>query len=537
VPEHLTSGVRRRDVLASGLGLAAAAAVRPARAASPRNMLVIGTDLTGIPSLDPAAINARTVSEVLANLYDNLVRLAPDDMATIRPMLAEHWEVADDHRTITMTLRAGATFASGNPVTADDAAWSIQRVIRMAEVGGTDIALWGFTPDNVGDLVRATDARTLVLRLPQPVSPDLVLYSLAGSSLGIIDRKTALAHERDGDLARNWLKSNAAPSGPYTLVTWRPGDILLCEARQDYWGGAPPMRRVAMRHIPESGNLRLQVEGGDVDIAEYLAAGDMDALSKAGMTIDAAPGFGFYYIALNTKDPDLGKPLVRQAFQHLLDWKALAGTTMRFAGHPWQSMICKGMPGAQEDATGHYAYDPDRAKALLAQAGYPNGFRKRLFPSGGGVYLQNAESLQASAKLAGIDLELIPGDHTPDFRARAFDVMFASSGARLPDPFGTCVQYAYNPDNRDEAKLGSYYLWRTGLDAPGLTALTEQSKRETDSAVRSTIFKKIDAGYYDLPPSLIVFFQRTDTSVIRPNVKGYTGHPTWTTRWDKVTKT
>ena len=79
------------------------------------------------------------------------------------------------------------------------------------------------------------------------------------------------------------------------------------------------------------------------------ATGDLEALAKDKVTIDATPGFGYYYIALNMKDPDLQKPLVRRAFQHMLDWKALAQTTMRFNGYPWQSTIPKGMPGAPAD--------------------------------------------------------------------------------------------------------------------------------------------------------------------------------------------
>lgn len=525
-----------RHFLAAGVALGIlAGAASPGLAASPPNMLVIGTDLAAIPSLDPAAINARTVSEVVSNLYDNLVQFAPNDMQTVRPMLAESWTVAADKRSISFTMRKGALFASGNPVTAEDAAWSIRRVIKMAQVGSTDIALWGYTPENVDRLVRAADERTLVVELPEPVAVELVLQSLAGSSLGVIDSKVALKNEKNGDLARDWLKANAAPSGAFTLSQWRPNDILICEARANYWGGAPAMKRVIMRHIPESGSQRLQLMAGDIDVAQYLGSGDLEAIAKEKVVIDQVPGFGFYYIALNTKDPDLAKPLVRRAFQHVLDWKSLAQSNMRYAGFPWQSIIPKGMPGEPANPTPGYAFDPALAKKLLAEAGYPNGLKKKLFPAGP-VHLQNTEALQASAKLAGIDLELVPGEHTPDFRARNFEVLMGNSGARLPDPFGTAVQYAYNPDNRDSAKLGGYYLWRTALDAPELTRMVDQSKSETDPAKRKALFEAMDRIYREMDPPLIVFFQRTDPYVFRTNVKGYFGHQTWSTRWNGVTK-
>jgi peptide/nickel transport system substrate-binding protein len=525
--------MRLSVVAAMALTLAFGASV--AEAASPPNALVIGTTLSAVPSLDPAAINARTPSEVVSNLYDNLVMVKPDDLGAIHPMLAESWTVSDDKRTITMKLRKGATFASGNPVTAEDAAWTIQRVVKMGQVGSTDIALWGFTKDNVDGLVKAEGADTLVIKLPEQVAIDLVLYSLAGASLGIIDKKTALEHEENGDLAANWLKSNGAGSGPYKLTQWRPNDILLCDARPDYWGGTPAMKRVVMRHVPESGNMRLQMDAGDIDVGQYMANSDIEALKAKGAAVDPTPGLGFYYIALNTKDPDLAKPKVREAFQHILDWKPLAATTMNFNGYPWQSIIPKGMPGAPTAEPTGYEYDPELAKKLLAEAGYPNGLKKTLYPSGEAL-MKMAVALQASAAKAGVELEVVPGEHVPDFRARKFEVLVGNSGSRLPDPFGTLVQYAYNPDNRDEAKLGGYYLWRTALDAPELTKQVQASKSETDPEKRAQIFAETDKMFKEMAPPLIVFLQRTDPYVIRQGVTGYAGHPTWSTRWFDVKK-
>jgi len=524
-----------RVSLAAALALSLLLGMPSGQAASPPNVLVIGTQLSAVPSLDPAAINARTPSEVVSNLYDNLVMVKPDDLITIHPMLAESWTVSDDKRTITLKLRKGATFVSGNPVTAEDAAWTIQRVVKMGQVGSTDIALFGFKKDNVEQLVKATDTETLVIQLPEPVATDLVLYALAGASLGIVDKKTALEHEQNGDLAANWLKSNGAGSGPYKLTQWRPNDILLCDARPDYWGGAPAMKRVVMRHIPESGNMRLQLEAGDLDIGQYMANSDIDALKAKGAAVDPTPGLGFYYIAMNQKDPDLAKPKVREAFQHILDWKPLVSTTMNYNGYPWQSIIPKGMPGAPTGEPDGYQYDPELAKKLLAEAGYPNGLKKVLFPSGEAL-MKMAVALQASAKKAGVDFEIVPGEHVPDFRARKYEVLVGNSGSRLPDPFGTLVQYAYNPDNRDEAKLGSYYLWRTALDSPELTKQTLASKSETDPKKREEIFAATDKMYKDMAPPLIIFMQRIDPYVIHQGVTGYVGHPTWSTRWFDVKK-
>ena len=527
-----------RTLAAAGLVLAASmtAGYSPVIAATPPNMLVIGTNLTGIRTFDPADNNARTASELITNVYDTLVMTTADDLQTLKPMLATEWTTSEDGKVITLKLRDDARFHSGNPVTAEDAAWSLQRVIKLGRVGSTDFALWGFTPENVDQLIRAVDATTLEIELVEPINIDLVLYSLAGASLGIIDKQVALSHEANGDLAAEWLGANVAGGGPFKLSQWRPNDIAMFDANKDYWGGAPAMQRVAVRHIPESGNLRLQLQAGDVDIGHYVSAGDLEALENdSNVVIDNVPGLGFYYLALNQKDPDLSKPLVRRALQHAFDWESVAGTIMKYTGFPWQSMIPKGMIGAPEEATDRHTYDPELAKQLLAEAGYPDGLKKVLNPAGAG-HLPWTEALQASAKAAGFDFELVPGEFTPAFRERDFVALTGNSGARLPDPFAVATQYAYNPDNRDEARLGSYYLWRVGQQSEELNALVDQSMKELDTAKRAELFSQMDKTFDAMDPALIIFFQRTDPYVIRTNVKGYLGHTTWSTRWQPVTK-
>jgi peptide/nickel transport system substrate-binding protein len=472
---------------------------------------------------------------VVSNVYDTLVEVPANALGTLKPALAEAWTVSDDKRTITLTLRAGVTFASGNPVTAEDAAWSIRRVVKIGGVGASDIVVWGFNAENIESAVQATDARTLTIKLPQQVSTDLVLLSLSSPSFSVIDKKVALEHEANGDLAQGWLKSNGAGSGPYKLTQWRPNDVILCDVRTNYWRGNPAMKRVIMRNVPESGNLRLQMEAGDIDVGQYLATGDLEALQAKGVTIDPGTGLGFYYIAMNQQDPDLAKPLVRQAFKHIFDWRPFAETTMKYGGFPWQSIVPEGMPGAPDRLKDEYTYDPALAKDLLAKAGYPNGLKKVLYPAGAPL-LKMAVALQASAAKAGVEFDVVPGEHTPDFRSRKYQVLVGNSGARLADPFGTLLQYAYNPDNRDDAKLGGYYLWRVAQDAPALTKLVEQLKAEPDPAKRKALSEQIDRDFKAMDPALLIFLQRMDPYAIRIGVHGYAGHPAWATRWQDVKK-
>jgi peptide/nickel transport system substrate-binding protein len=524
-----------RSLACSLVAMAIAVAPIGTLAETPSDMLVIGSTLPR--NMDPADNNAKVASELIANAYDTLVQTTPDDIATAKPMLATEWTLSDDGRTITFALRDDVTFQSGNPLTARDAAWSLHRVIKVGGTGSTDFAQWGFTEANVESLIRAVDDYSLEVELPEDVDVNLVLLSLAGASLGIIDSQTAMSHEANNDMGGAWLGANTAGSGPFFSVQWRPNELAMFEGRDDYWGGAPAMKRVAYRAISESGSLRLQVEAGDIDVAQGMAAGDLEALSSnPEVVIDPVPALGFYYIALNTLDPDLAKPLVREAFSHAFNWEGAANSHMKYFGTPWQSVIPKGMMGAPEDAVDRYTYDPERACQLLEEAGYPDGIKKVLNTANPNIHLANAEVLQASAASACIELNLIPGEFTDAFRERSFEVITGNSGSRLPDPLGVLTQYAYNPDNSDQARLSSLYQWRVGQQSDELNSLVEEARKNMPAEERTELIAKIEALYQELNPGLVIYFQRSDPYVIRANVKGYAGHTTWATRWHGVTK-
>ncbi|RYG86849.1 MAG: ABC transporter substrate-binding protein, partial [Alphaproteobacteria bacterium] len=122
-----------RTLVAAGLLVAASltAGFSPVVAATPPNMLVIGTGLTGIRTFDPADNNARTASELITNVYDTLVMTTADDLQTIKPMLATEWTTSADGKVVTLKLRDDVKFHSGNPLTSEDVAWSLQRIIKL----------------------------------------------------------------------------------------------------------------------------------------------------------------------------------------------------------------------------------------------------------------------------------------------------------------------------------------------------------------------------------------------------------------------
>jgi peptide/nickel transport system substrate-binding protein len=527
---------RRQFLTGVAIGALAVAMPVAAVAATPADQLVIAVNMGSMRGLDPHEANQIESAEILANLYDRLVYFEPDELSEPLPQLAQSWEISEDGKTFTFVIRAGVKFHSGNLLTADDVAWSLARLVKLGLAPAIDLRQWGFNENNVDGLIRAIDARTLVLELPEPWSPGLILGSLASSACSIVDRAFLADKEQDNDLGRGYLQASDAGSGPFSLRTWRANEVMMADAFPDYWNGAPAMRRVIMRHMPESSVQRLQLETGDLDVATRLSSTDLDVFERANtIDIQKVQGFGFYYIAFNQKDEILSNPKVLEAFRYLIDYDGLASTVMRYFGHKNQNVIPSGMLGFIEDAP--YTLDIAKAKELLAEAGYPEGFSKVLYIGPGTPYFEFAQSLQANAAEAGIQLDLQMGDYLSRFRERNFDIFMGRSGERLPDPHSMLQSYATNIDNSDGAPLSGLLSWRSAWDVPkNIQDIVFAAARETDPAKRAELYAEVNRLYLASSPALITSFERFDVKGVSKKVAGYVGHPTWLTRWDTVTK-
>ena len=145
-----------------------AVAVLPvAYAKTPADQLIVGMSMINLLSLDPAAATGLDVSEINANLYDMLLVQDIAQPDRLLPALAERWQVSDDRKTLTFTLRTGVQFQSGNPLTAEDVAWSLQRVLKLNLALASTWKAYGFSAENVERSMRATDANTFVIELPR----------------------------------------------------------------------------------------------------------------------------------------------------------------------------------------------------------------------------------------------------------------------------------------------------------------------------------------------------------------------------------
>ncbi|MGH6895222.1 MAG: ABC transporter substrate-binding protein [Geminicoccaceae bacterium] len=517
----------------AGLALGAAltgmlALSTSATAETPQDTLVQAWQIDDLITLDPAEIFEFTGAEYGAQVYDRLITYPVDDVEELRGHVAESWEIADDGKTYTFKIRDGITFHSGNPLTAEDAAWSLQRVIKLDKTPAFILTQFGFTPENVDDVIKVVDDRTFTVELDQPYAPTFFLYCLTATVGSVVDRQLALEHEQDGDLGYEWLKTASAGSGPFKLRSWKPNESLVLDGNPDYWAGAPGFERVVVRHVPEPATQGLLLQKGDIDIARNLEADQVASLrANPDIVIRELPKGAIYYLGLNQKNEHLAKPEVRQALKYLIDYQGIADSILAGSATVHQSFLPQGFLGALEDTP--FALDVDKAKDLLAEAGLPDGFSVTMDTINSSPVIDLAQAIQATFAQAGVALEIIPGDNKQTltkYRARNHDIYIGRWGPDYQDPHTNADTFASNPDNSDAANLTGKLAWRNAWDIPEITATTAAAVLERDAAARAEMYRELQREVMETGP-FVIMFQDIDLIAERGNVQGMIWGPSF----------
>jgi peptide/nickel transport system substrate-binding protein len=499
----------------------------PVNAATPKNALVMAWQFDDIITLDPAEIFEFSGAEYAGNTYDRLIGYEVDDVSKIYGVVAESWEVAPDGKTYTFKIRPGIKFASGNPLTAEDVAFSLQRTVILDKSPAFILGQFGFTAENVRDRIRATDPSTVVLETDKVYAPTFVLYCLTATVGSVVDKQEVMAHEVDGDLGHAWLRTHYAGSGPFKLNQWKPSELLMLDANTDYWDGAPQMQRVLIRHIPEQATQRLLLEKGDIDIARNLGPDQIKGLEgNPKVRIQSSPKGGIFYLGLNQKHPALQKPQVRQALKYLVDYDGIADTILKGTMVPHQAFLPKGFLGALEDRP--FKLDPARAKQLLAEAGYPDGLTLTMDTRNNFPTLDMAQAIQSTFALGGVKLEIIPMDGKQaltKYRARNHEIYIGRWGPDYQDPHTNADTFAKNIDNADDAKAKPL-AWRNAWDIPAMSRKTDAASQERDPQKRAQMYLEIQREHQATSP-FVIMFQDIEVAAERANVEGFVLGPSF----------
>lgn len=513
--------------LAGVTGLSLALCTGAVSAATPKDSLVVGWQFDDIITLDSAEAFEFSGSEVIGNTYDRLISYDSNDVSKIFGQAAESWTISEDGKTFTFKIRKGIKFASGNEMTAEDAAFSLQRAVILNKAPAFILTQFGLDKTNVKDKVKAIDANTLVFETDKAYAPTFVLYCLTATIASVVDKEEVMKHEVDGDMGLAWLRTHYAGSGPFKVAQWKPSEIVVLSANQNYWNGVPAMKNVFLRHIGESSVQQLLLEKGDIDIARNLETEQLKTVANNEDIKLIKKGKGtLYYLSMNMKDPILAKPKVQQALKYLIDYKGLADTVWDGRGQIQQAFLPKGFLGALEDQP--FSLDVEKAKGLLTEAGYPDGFDVELIVRNSPIRVDTAKSIQTTFAKVGIKVKLIPIDGKQVltvYRARKHQLFFGTWGPDYQDPHTNADTFAKNLDNSDDAK-SKPVAWRNAYAPEQMTKDTLAALVERDTDKRAAMYLAIQKEHQQTAPFAFVM-QEQEVAGVRADIDGFVLGPSF----------
>ncbi len=530
-------------VLSTSAALGLLLSVAPqAFAATPADTLVEGFAIDDIITIDPGEAFELSTAEITANCYSKLVMLDPADTSKVIGDLAQSWTTSGDGLTYTFKLKPGLKFASGNPITAADVAYSFERAVKLDKSPAFLLTQFGLTGDNVTEKAKATDDTTFVFTVDKPYAPSFVLNVLTATVASVVDKKVVTEHAKkltpgadnkyDTDFGNEWMKTGYAGSGPYKTMAWRANEAVIMEANPNYYGEKPKLKRVIYRHMKESSGQRLALENGDIDVARNLEPGDLDAVQKKnGIQLTSAPKGTVYYFSLNQKNKNLAKPEVAEAFKYLVDYEAIGATLIKGIGEIHQTFLPKGQLGALNDNP--YKLNVAKAKELLAKAGLKDGFTVTMDVRNNQPVTGIAESVQQTLAQAGIKLEIIPGDGKQTltkFRARTHDIYIGQWGSDYFDPNSNAETFTINPNNSDEGKTKTL-AWRNAWDVPkDLSDAAKGALLEKDAGKRAAIYEDLQRKVLAQSPFVLIF-QQTEVAGYSAKLKNFKLGPSFDTNF------
>ncbi|HEY6103939.1 MAG TPA: ABC transporter substrate-binding protein [bacterium] len=353
-------------------------------------------------SLDPNDIEDGFSVNNTSNMFDTLVRFMPTS-TQVEPSLATSWTASADGLTWTFKLRQGVKFHDGTPFDAEAVVFTYQRQIDDKHPYHPATAPYAsFTYQNVKS-VEAVDASTVRFTMTAPFAP--FLTNMAMFSTGIVSPTAVKKYGKD-------FFKHPVGTGAFKFVEWVQKDHITMEANKDYWAGRPCVDRLIIRGIPDNTVRLLEMEKGSIQMMDQVNPPDYDRIRKnSSLVLYTGPGLNTGYIAINTKKEPFNDVRVRRAVNMAVNKAALNRAFYGGVAQPAKNPIPPTI-WSYDDTVKPYAYDPEAAKKLLAEAGYPNGITTELWwPNRARPYLTQpqkiAEAIQAQLAKGGIRAKLV----------------------------------------------------------------------------------------------------------------------------------
>ena len=336
-------------------------------------------------TLHPANWTTTIEKRIVDQIYDTLIRKDFDNNDEIVGSIAESWEISDDACCYTFHLRDDVTFHDGTPLTAEDVVFSMDLCAASeAQSGNID----GY------DHAEAVDEHTVNIYTVSPFSPflnNLTQVIIASKSYYETAGEDAFAQEPIG-------------CGPYKFVSHSEGDKVVLEAYEDYYLGEAAIKNVTFKVISDMSSMSIGLQSGGIDLAEIEAPIRSTLESADGITVETAEQTTFAFVAMNTEKEPYNNVKFRQAVNYALDRQSLIDTVMDGGAEENSNLLAKGRFGYSDDQF-QYTYDVDKAKELLAECGYADGYDMGTMVVAD-QYKLLAQAVQEQLKAVGLNCEL-----------------------------------------------------------------------------------------------------------------------------------
>lgn len=354
--------------------------------ATEKDELIVATAYDA-KSLDPHAVNEVAASNIMVQMYNTLVAL--DENGELIPSLAESFEQVDDV-TYKFTIKQGVKFHNGEEFTVDDAVFSLKRAAEAPAIAN----LFGDIDPNGFEVI---DDTNFTVKLKAPNTSFLYNLMLPGGSM--LNQK---AVEEAGDS----YAMDPVGTGPFKFVDWQKGDRVELERFDEYFGEKPAFSKMTIRAIPEATNRTIELESGGVDVAYEISANDVSRVEdNPDLQLTRLIDNSTQYLGFNTQKEPFNDVRVRQAINYALDVPAIVETAWKGVGQVAQGPMSPNVNYFNPDIK-QYEYNVEKAKELLAEAGYEDGFSTLLWTNEKQERVDMATIIQSQLKEIGIQVDV-----------------------------------------------------------------------------------------------------------------------------------
>ncbi len=496
-------------------------------AQTPPNVLVVG-QIAEPKSLDPHAVTAVNDFRILMNVYDGLVRYK-DGTLEPEPALATSWTISDDGKTYTFKLRDGVKFHDGSPFNAEAVKFNFDRMLKednpYHDTGPFPLSFFFSSVDEVN----AIDESTVEFKLKEPYAP--FLSNLAYPT-GLIVSPAAVK-EYGKDFGRH-----PSGTGAYKFDSWEANSKVVVTRNADYWDGAPSLEAVIYRPITDantrvaemlSGGLDVMVEVPPDSFTQFRDSEDFESYEQAGPHV--------WFLILNTKEGPFKDKLVRQAANYAINKKAIVDNILQGTADVAAGPTPPAFAWAYNESLQPYPYDPEKAKALLKEAGYDGGEVTFYVTEGGSGMLDPVAmgtAIQADLEAVGMKVKIetyewntFLGKVNPGLEGKA-DMAEMAWMTNDPDtlPFLTLRKAAFPADGGFNS---GYY------SNPKVDELLNKARSSTDQAERATLYKQMQELVKEDAPWVFVANWKQN-AVTASNVQNFKLQPSFFLMLQKVSK-